>query len=441
MHVLAPQRSFQVESAGHCEAGSKGQPGISALLHPPSSNGGGGPFEDSAEGRDAGTRFRVSEVAWSGTGQNIEAGSQTEGTLGFQYHPTAGDRLHGRALGSIGLENHRRATHVPTSTRRRFTRCGLSLSAPSRDSNQGPVDEFEERAKLREGKPSHATFRQPEPGRSAKSHRGRNRVAKDVPMPALSPQRTLLFAVFIEIFSGCGRLGKSIHRVCAWPVLLWDISFGENYDLTKRANQQLILHWISSGQIRAGHLGTPCNTFSRARDRPGGPPRLRSDSQPLGLADLRTVDQLKVRAGNVLMWFSCRVLHMARRLRLPFTLENPLRSRLWLCPSVRQLMRCPNTWVQDITFCAFGTKWKKPTRFFSVCLDLHFLAPYTCRSSRRGLCQYSGLQHIPLAGVNERGQFLTKIAEPYPWKLTRVLAQAFRNTELAAISMQFQKYL
>lgn len=148
--------------------------------------------------------------------------------------------------------------------------------------------------------------------------------------------------------------------------------FWGEYDLTKRANQQLILHWISSGQIRAGHLGTPCNTFSRARDRPGGPPRLRSDSQPLGLADLRTVDQLKVRAGNVLMWFSCRVLHMARRLRLPFTLENPLRSRLWLCPSVRQLMRCPNTWIQDITFCAFGIKWKKPTRFFSVCFDLHF---------------------------------------------------------------------
>lgn len=168
-------------------------------------------------------------LAEPGTGQNIEAGSQTEGAAGFQYRPTACDRLHGRALGSIGLESHRGATHVPSSTWRRFTRRGLSLlSAPSRDSNQGPVDEFEERAQLREGKPSHATVRQPEPRRSAKRHRCRNRVAKDVPMPALSPGRTLLFAVFIEIFSGCGRLGKSIHRVCAWPVLLWDISFGEN---------------------------------------------------------------------------------------------------------------------------------------------------------------------------------------------------------------------
>ena len=66
-----------------------------------------------------------------------------------------------------------------------------------------------------------------------------------------------------------------------------------------------------SGEVRAGYLGTPYHSFSRARDRPGGPPRLRSDQQPLGLPDLRPRDQLKVTQGNRLMCFSCRVLLLA----------------------------------------------------------------------------------------------------------------------------------
>ena len=52
---------------------------------------------------------------------------------------------------------------------------------------------------------------------------------------------------------------------CHWPVLLWDISYGEEYHLTKRANQHKIMDVVWCKEA----VGIP-----RARDRPGGPCQL-----------------------------------------------------------------------------------------------------------------------------------------------------------------------
>jgi hypothetical protein len=56
-------------------------------------------------------------------------------------------------------------------------------------------------------------------------------------------------------------VGQTIAQHIHWPVLLWDIEFGENYDLLTRSNQQLIKHRTSSGYVKGGHLGTPCHSF------------------------------------------------------------------------------------------------------------------------------------------------------------------------------------
>jgi len=151
-------------------------------------------------------------------------------------------------------------------------------------------------------------------------------------------------------------LGKAVYKELGCPVLLWDLTLGAEYDLTKRCNQHKILHWMTKGYIKAGHLGTPCNSFSRARDQPGGPPPLRSDEKPLGLEGLKAHDAHKVRVGNALMYFSCRILSMALYLHIAFTLENPARSRLWLCPSVLRLLKR-----------RFASRWKSP----SVRLEPH----------------------------------------------------------------------
>ena len=203
----------------------------------------------------------------------------------------------------------------------------------------------------------------------------------------------------------------------------------------------MVIHWLRSGKVRAGHLGTPCNSFSRARDRPGGPPRLRSDEHPMGLPGLAEHLYHKVWQGNVLMRFSCWVLRLAISLHIPFTMENPHRSRLWICPPVLQILRRRVVVWKEIHFCAFGTPWKKPTRVLGVHLSLDILGWCKCVSSKRGICNFSGKPHVPLVGQDSQGQWRTKLAEPYPPKLTKLLATAFGNEELSLIATEFSRFL
>lgn len=160
--------------------------------------------------------------------------------------------------------------------------------------------------------------------------------------PALRVPCSLKMPVFLEIFSGSGRLAKAVTRHNHWYSLLWDISLGAAYDLRSRNNRWKITGWLRGGLIRAGHLGTPCHSFSRARDRRPGPPPLRSDTQVMGLPDLRPADQQKVSEGNLFMRFSVHVMMLASVLCIPFTIENPSRSRLWLCPAVCRMLRRRN---------------------------------------------------------------------------------------------------
>ena len=106
-----------------------------------------------------------------------------------------------------------------------------------------------------------------------------------------------------------------------------DSIFDYGVDLTIRANRSMVLGWFKSGLIVAGHAGTPCGTLSRARDRPGGPPRLRSDAEPWGLPDIRTSEIHKVKAHNILAKFSTKLLVLCSILRIPFNIENPSTSR------------------------------------------------------------------------------------------------------------------
>ena len=128
------------------------------------------------------------------------------------------------------------------------------------------------------------------------------------------------------------------------PVLLWDIHYGPDYDLRSLAKRQLIAGWMRSGFICGGHLGTPCNSITRARDNPPGPPPLRSNLHVLGQTLLLTISK-KVNDGNLFMRFSVFILRLLV-LHVPFSMENPRASRLWLWPAVQKLMRNKNTYQQ-----------------------------------------------------------------------------------------------
>ena len=83
----------------------------------------------------------------------------------------------------------------------------------------------------------------------------------------------------------------------------WDVLDGCDYDLTRPSVRLLLRGWLRAGLVRAFHMGFPCSSFSRARDLPNGPPRLRAPGRELGLPDLKEADQHKVSVGNTLLRF------------------------------------------------------------------------------------------------------------------------------------------
>ncbi|CAK0855346.1 unnamed protein product [Prorocentrum cordatum] len=100
------------------------------------------------------------------------------------------------------------------------------------------------------------------------------------------------------------RAWRRRQRALGDAIFEWDIRWGDEYDLTRQRAQRLVRGWVNNGLIAAVWLGTPCHSWSRARDIRPGPPPLRSDLHVMGLPDLAPRDAEKVRIGNALMKFS-----------------------------------------------------------------------------------------------------------------------------------------
>lgn len=187
--------------------------------------------------------------------------------------------------------------------------------SPGGDTTQRPVAVFRKCEGIREGRKTSAAPATIAPKNTGSSRKGHQRRRASVPQPALSPSRALSCMVFIEIFSGVGNLAAAMAKHTAYPVLLWDICLGPEYDLRSPAKRRLISGWVKSGWIVGLHLGTPCESFfSRARDVPPGPPPWRSNERPMGLDNLRPADQIKVINGNMFMRFSAFLLALCLRL-------------------------------------------------------------------------------------------------------------------------------
>ena len=86
------------------------------------------------------------------------------------------------------------------------------------------------------------------------------------------------------------------------------------------------------------HLGVPCGTCSRARDKPlpahlrksfNDLPPLRDASNLLGFAHLSGTNQNKVQAANDLYRWTVRLLFICFQNNLRISIENPERSWLW----------------------------------------------------------------------------------------------------------------
>ena len=203
---------------------------------------------------------------------------------------------------------------------------------------------------------------------------------------------------------------------------------GDAYDLRKRENQCLIFGWIKAGRVAGVWLGTPCDSMTRARNIPGGPPALRNAKHPHGLPNLRLADQARVRVGNTLARFSARVVLLCCLLLIPAVLENPASSWLW---STRWIVSLRRRRQRDVglastEFCQWQSlPFRKSTSLLHTHINLSAVSARRCLGAKRGLCLATGCPHHQLKGTDPKsGKFWTKIAEPYPRRLCNQLALA-----------------
>ena len=112
------------------------------------------------------------------------------------------------------------------------------------------------------------------------------------------------------------------------------------------------------------HAGLDCKTWSRARKNDGqGPPPLRDDANVYGLPRLSAGDAEKVRIANRLLANVLRLLAAAIDARVPFSIENPRSSRLWLVPELLDRARREGAEWAHVDYCQYQVPWRKSTTF------------------------------------------------------------------------------
>lgn len=111
-------------------------------------------------------------------------------------------------------------------------------------------------------------------------------------------------------------------------------------------------------------------------------------------------------------------IQLAQELQIPWVLENPYTSRIWL---TKHLRRLESAQLLRTDFCGFHTPWKKSTGLmYANLVDVQPLAKICVTTN--GRCGFSGRKHIILSGKDAGGTWMTCRAQPYPLALCQQFA-------------------
>ena len=112
-------------------------------------------------------------------------------------------------------------------------------------------------------------------------------------------------------------------------------------DLTQADHQKILIDLLTNRPPDYIHLGMPCGTASRAREKPVArdkirqgapqPPPLRSADHPLGLPHINpdSTPGIRLKKANQLYRFVIDILLIAMKYNSVISLENPYRSWFW----------------------------------------------------------------------------------------------------------------
>lgn len=212
---------------------------------------------------------------------------------------------------------------------------------------------------------------------------------------------------FLDIYSGKkGFARKAVSFGAAW-VLTIDIEDGADCDLLQKS-LRIKLHKLLEGGAFIHFSAAPvCASFSRAIT-----PAIRSHLHPKGVPWASDLMKQKLKDGNTHLRFVCLMISTCIGMGVHYWFENPDSSHMWYQKEVTSLPKraCERFFRTD--FCVFGTPWRKRTRFITS----------SRLAGTKRLCSRDHVHRILRGRSHQHGKCWTKVAEPYPSKLTTLLA-------------------
>eukprot|EP00438_Fugacium_kawagutii_P004856 Skav221077 [mRNA] locus=scaffold3118:408562:418463:- [translate_table: standard] len=218
---------------------------------------------------------------------------------------------------------------------------------------------------------------------------------------------------YLDLYSGAGGVAKFMAKSYGVWVLTFDFAHGSEQDLLNAGTQRRLLRLIRAGAFFGVGMAPECASFSRAVT-----PAVRSYDQPWGLPGISANMEKKVEIGNQHADFVLRVTKLCIQLAIPYWIENPDGSFIWLLPGFQSAAvgRAETSYRCDL--CRFTTPWRKRTRLatnFSTIVGL------------RNLCQ-GGHSHITLRGRSSAHQMSwTRVAQVYPTRFCHFIGKALAD--------------
>ncbi|CAE7248000.1 unnamed protein product [Symbiodinium sp. CCMP2592] len=161
---------------------------------------------------------------------------------------------------------------------------------------------------------------------------------------------------WLDLFSGSRGFAKAAKALAAaapgW-VLCVDVSHGLDEDLLRTDLQKELLRLIRGRAFHGVSAGPVCSSFSGAIT-----PCWRTKEFPQGRPDLRSDQQDKVLAGNMMLEFTLEVLQAAEDAGTLFRVENPQNSWFWR-QRAWDILKETVRWDDFLCdMCVFGTLWR-----------------------------------------------------------------------------------
>ena len=214
----------------------------------------------------------------------------------------------------------------------------------------------------------------------------------------------------IDLFSGCFGVAKEMIRYgCPW-VLCFEWNRSRDEDLLDPAVRQKIEQLLRLGAVESLGAAPICASFSTAVTPP-----VRSARFPRGLPSLSGTMKVSVMQGNSHNDFLIVLVDICIEAKIAFFIENPDESWWWWRQRKwRRFRSSTSQHLFRLCFCRFGTPWQKATR----------IATNTALRGLKMWCQCHQ-RHTVLRGMHPIRKIpMTRVAQPYPAGLNRLLAIA-----------------